>query len=97
MLRKQIGTFKYLIWWNFCCFLKNFLHEQNLTLNFQVKKLSNGSNCAFFYQSPEVTFDLIITLNANLDIQCASSNSNPIENTILTNNYLKGMKMLLTD
>ena len=42
------------------------------------------------------TFQLLITLNINLDIQLASSNSNLIENIILTNNYLKGMKILLT-
>ena len=42
------------------------------------------------------TFHLLIKLNINIDIQLASSNSNPIENIILTNSYLEGMKMLLT-
>ena len=42
------------------------------------------------------TFHLLTTLNINKDIQLASSNSNPIENIILTNSYLEGMKMLLT-
>ena len=42
------------------------------------------------------TFHLLITLNINIDIQLASSNSNPIENITLTNSYLEGMKMLLT-
>ena len=42
------------------------------------------------------TFHLLITFNIKIDIQLASSNSNPIENIILTNSYLEGMKMLLT-
>ena len=42
------------------------------------------------------TFNLLITLNINIDIQLDSSNSNPVENIILTNSYLEGMKMLLT-
>ena len=42
------------------------------------------------------TFHLLLKLNINIDIQLASSNSNPIENIILTNSYLEGMKMLLT-
>ena len=42
------------------------------------------------------TFHLLITLNINIDIQLASSNSNPIENIILTNSYLEGIKKLLT-
>ena len=42
------------------------------------------------------TFHLLITFNIKIDIQLASSNSNPIESIILTNSYLEGMKMLLT-
>ena len=42
------------------------------------------------------TFHFLITLNINIDIQLASSNSNPRENIILTNSYLEGMKTLLT-
>ena len=41
-------------------------------------------------------FHLLITLNINVDIQLASSNSNPVENIISTNSYLEGMKLLLT-
>ena len=41
------------------------------------------------------TFNLLITLNINIDIQLDSSNSNPVENIILTNSYFEGMKMLL--
>ena len=35
------------------------MREQNLTLKFQIKKkVSNGSNCAFFYWSREETMRL---------------------------------------
>ena len=84
------------IWTGHKFFRENYRDSKQTRTRMTISQWNSISSYEQAESKFGTTFHLLITFNIKIDIQLASSNSNPIENIILTNSYLEGMKMLLT-